>query len=217
MNIAEVKLKIDASQPSHIDLIRLMVAINDIQRANRCMIADIVPPPNVPVIGFDKDSRGYNLYFVRLVCGHLKEGLNAFRKLVQDPIARKIILNWEGEKKRVYEVLCKASDPNDPQCFFKKELADLRDDACFHYPYEKFQNQITNDSKEGLPAIIYAGETYGETYYRYADDLIARIIFKTANGTEDGFKALIAQVRDLQRDLTIFVDAYLSDSGLIDG
>jgi hypothetical protein len=194
-----------------------MAAINDLQRANRCSIStEIVPPPDVPAIGFDKESRGYDLYFLRMAFGHLAEGLVAFRNLTQNPKAISIIQKWDGRKREVYDSLFAASDPQNKESFFKQGLSPIRSDVCFHYPLERFSAEIeqacSSDASRCYDFEIIAGTKFGEVYYKCADDVITNILFGKVNRDEETFKGVIRKIRDLQQELTEFVDTYIAEA-----
>lgn len=220
MSSKTVSLKINSDDDVDVDLVRLMEAVSDIQRALRCIVADIKPPEGLPACAFDKDTRGYYLYFVRLACGHLHEGLAAFRRFCTHPKVRLIVKAFNPQQKAAFDNLFAASDGSNPDSFFKKELSGLRSDTAFHYPAEAFKEQMAlalseDPSHKIIPKII-SGRTNAETYYQFADDIMSKLFMKQGNHSTAETMALMENVKKLQFDFILIVDAYLAGADMVD-
>lgn len=219
MAFETVKLKINPNDDADVDLIRVMAAVNDMQRALRCMIAEIKPPEGMPLCAYDKDTRGYYSYFGRLACGHLHEGLVAFRRFCIHQKVKRVAEKLSSSAKSAFENLLAASDPTDPSCFFKKESSNLRSETAFHYPPKEFKEQISlslsgDPAHKVIPEII-AGSTHAETFYRFADDIIAKLFMKQGNYDSDETGELLKKIRQLQFDLIMVVDEYLAAADMV--
>ncbi len=220
MSSEEVLLKIDPEDIADVSLVRIMAAVNDLTRVQRLFVADLKASEGFPPEGFDKDTRGFYSYFFRLICGHLREGLVAFRSFIQYKKVLDVVAKWSGENKQRFERLVAACNVRDNQdCIFKKELTNIRASSSFHYQQADFQAQmrlaVSDDPTHACQPKMWIGEKRGHVHYTFADDVLSKLILKEGNYSDQENARLMETIKELHFDLEIIVDQYLAAVDMI--
>ncbi|OHB69422.1 MAG: hypothetical protein A2W23_03055 [Planctomycetes bacterium RBG_16_43_13] len=160
-----------------VHLLRLMAGYNDTITAYKYYLEEVKRNNK------SKISETEQVYFFKLNCGHLYEAMLAFRDLMDLSAISDICKMMEKEGKEAYEQL--KQDIGNVNGFFNTKLKILRDKMAVHYDKEEygkkdkiggFKNALSEFTKEG--SCIIAGETYGETRFIVAGDVMINIVKK---------------------------------------
>lgn len=176
------------SDPHGVLLVRLMQAANDLYLAN--WTADQYEPRNkdrIPKLERHMQI-GANQYFMRLMSGHLNEGVSLVHQLNQRPPLVRFIRRLPAICREEHEELCSCLRGGQDFNYFRRTVGRLRDKAAFHYDPDmtKFAIDYLADRREPVPAKITMGGDAYLTRFNLADTAMDVALIRQILGTEAG-------------------------------
>lgn len=217
--LAKAKLKLDCDKMSDVDLLRLMAAFNDLTLATRHIIEAFQKGDLTEAHEAEKAS-AERLYYFRLICGHLNEGLAAFRNFQEHREVKDVFKKVAPEHKQHFDALLVAADPNNKESFFKKVLTPIRSEAAFHYQRKPFQDsfrEIYGTTGGKLDPTIICGEKYVDCRYTVADNTLANVFGLTVGDDLSKLQSFVEQIVTIQTALTQVIGIYLANTDIIIG
>lgn len=153
------------------DLMRMMLAVNDIVLANIAMR---------PYMSDHRKNAALLRYFFRLQCGHLSEALPLLDLVRATPRLSSVFATCSSDAHECFNDLLAAYTRQ-----VKPELQGIvkriRNKVAAHYDAKMFERALQRRAAAGAVGTVTFGEDIGETRYSIADDveetIVARNIF----------------------------------------
>lgn len=195
------------NSPQSVPLLQFMAAVNDTITVQLCFLG----------VNEGKGTEGERLlaaarrnYFFRLACGHLYEGLSAFRRAVRANALQGMVERMPPEGRQAFETLLAASDPDNRDTFYYRVLKPIRDYGIFHYLPEKFHQALSTYPQDKKSYLVLA-PIHADTRFILADDLIYRISLLPTIGSDGSYEAVhaVSQVASLLGALAEFLHSLL--------
>lgn len=182
--------------PRTISLLQFMAAVNDTITAQLCFLS-VDEGANTEADNLLAAAR--RNYFFRLACGHLYEGLSAFRQAIRAGALQSIVERMPDEGRKAYETLLAAADPDNRDTFWYRVLKPIRDAGIFHYLSQTFRKAISTHPP-GRKGRFILGPTHADTRFIFSDDLISQTVLGPVIGVDKSEEAgqAVAQVVRLQ-------------------
>jgi hypothetical protein len=176
------------SDPDGVLLVRLMQAANDIYLANWSN-TKYEPYNEDQLPGFEKHLRiGANQYFVRLMSGHLNEGILLIREFNECSRLVRFLERLPAICREAHKELCACLKDGSDFHYFRRTVGRLRDKAAFHYDpglMEFALDQLAN-RKQAEPAKVTMGADSYLTRFNLADRVMDIALIRKVLGTEAG-------------------------------
>jgi len=145
-------------------------------------------------------------YFVRLACGHLYEGLSAFRRAVNADALTDFLPDLHQEGREAYDTLLREADPVNQASFFHQILYPIRHRAVFHYQHEDFRRVMADEREPFTRSFLVLGPVQGQSRFIVADDVAARLVGEVIGDPESHqARQVVATIARLQGALSTFV------------
>ncbi len=154
----------------------LAMVCNDLAVANSAMSR---LPAKLP-ISLQHIRRGIRMYFSRMQCAHLYEGMEAI-KLVRDTPSLKIVIGQCGAKaQKAFDTLCECLPGGKERGNFKRYVGWVRNRIAFHYSRDDISWAIQRraQAEKGKIATMTAGGDIHSTRFEFGDDLIDSIVVR---------------------------------------
>ncbi len=152
------------------------------------------------------------IFFLEL--GFLREGMKAFRRLLEDKIASQLFKKMDAGSKKAFESLKKESDDKNSLYAF---LIDIRNDVVFHYQLKAYAQALHTIKQEKGDLVV--GQTFAETRFLVADDIRSEIMRTSINFDIDAEHEKMERLKVAANNLMIFSNgfsfAYLKHQGVI--
>ncbi len=110
-------------------VLRLMMAFNDISRANHSLSKYKREQPRVR----RHVQMGARMYFVRLQCGHLNEAMKVIREIRDDAALQAEVSRCSAEAQAAFDKLTSCLDGSPGATNFKRYVGAIRNKTAFHY------------------------------------------------------------------------------------
>jgi hypothetical protein len=179
------------SDPYGILLIRLMQAANDIYLADwNAEKYDPINKDRIPA--FERHMQiGANQYFVRLMSGHLNEGVSLIHEFNGCPSLVRFLGHLPPICTAAHEELCACLKGGEDFNYFRRTVGRLRDKAAFHYDPEttEIALDLLANRREPVPAKITMGGDAYLTRFNLADVVMDVALIRKILGTEAGREA----------------------------
>lgn len=194
--------------PQSVPLLQFMAAVNDTITAQLYFLG--VGEANGSVAEGLVVAAKRN-YFFRLACGHLYEGLCAFRQAERANALRTMVERMPPEGRQAYETLLAAADPDNADTFWYRVLRPIRTAGIFHYLTETFRDALL-EYPQGLRNHLVLAPIHGDSRFILTDNLISRTVLIPVIGPEDSDEArqAVRQVASLQGALARFCHWFLA-------
>lgn len=188
--------------PRTIPLLQFMAVVNDTITAQLCFLG--VDEGT----GTEADrlvAAASRNYFFRLACGHLYEGLIAFRQAARTGALHGMVEQMPPRGRRAYDTLLAAADPGNQDTFWYRVLKPIRDAGIFHYLPGTFREAISAHPPDRKGRFVL-GRTYADARFILADDLVSRTVLAPVIGSDRSEEArqAVRQVASLQGALAEF-------------
>lgn len=155
-------------------LIRLMMACNDIAIANQCLkkFKDDQSKIRKPV------QKGALMYFVRLQCGHLNEGLKIIQEIKDNDTLSEGIERCSLNARDSYDKLVACLKGGAENKKFEDNIARIRHKTIFHYDNTMVQNALADRAgrEEARRSKITLGDDISLFRFEVADDIVDSIV-----------------------------------------
>jgi len=123
---------------------------------------------------------GAKLYFVRIQCGHLVEGIAAIEKVKKIPELETLVWGCSPAAQAAFQQLCACLPDGQDYEKYEGHVAALRNKVAFHYDESQLKRAIDDRANPGTPSrqqgTITAGEDIHSTRFEFADYLLDSIV-----------------------------------------
>ena len=149
-------------------IIRLMMACNDISLANQCLSKFKEEPRTRKHI-----QRGAEMYFVRLQCGHLKEGIELIREIRDDKTLYETVKRCYPSAKDSFAKLANCLPGGPDHQRFEQYVGRIRHQTVFHYDNKLVLRALSDRASrpEARRSKITAGSDMSLWRFELADDI----------------------------------------------
>jgi hypothetical protein len=179
------------SDPHGVLLIRLMQAANDVYLADWNAVR-YEPSNKNRIPGPERHMQiGANQYFIRLMSGHLNEGVSLIYEFNERPALMRLVERLPQPCRKAHEELCSCLKGGVDFNYFRRTVGQLRDKAAFHYDPEMTRialEQLAN-RQQPVPAKITMGSDFYLTRFNLADAAMDVALIRQILGTEPGKEA----------------------------
>ena len=155
-------------------LIRLMMACNDIALANQCLkkFKEERSKIRKPV------QRGALMYFVRLQCGHLNEGLKIIQEIKDNRKLSESIERCSQDARDSFNRLVNCLKGGAERKKFEDYVAIIRHKTIFHYDNKMVQRALADRarSEEAKQSKITLGDDISLFRFELSDDIVDSIV-----------------------------------------
>jgi hypothetical protein len=157
-----------------VEVVRVAMVCNDLAVANSCM-------------GYYKEMkskslnhvrRGGLLYFARMSCGHLYEGMKAIKAIRDHSDLRSLVSRCSTRAQVAFEELCELLPGGTEYKSFDTYVGWIRNRVAFHYDANDLRWAMERRAKQstGYTSTATAGEDIRSTRLEFADDLLDTIV-----------------------------------------
>ncbi len=207
--------KVLAATPSGADITRLMVSLNALDTVHRAFFITF-DPEFIDEWGTDVE-RGDRLVLLTIVCGMLKEAVDAFwcvKHLFENLEARDPATPLP---KTEYTKLCIELDKDDPNGPYKQLLVPTRDKAAFHWSRERIICALATLQGQEIEVCSLYDRPSKPPSARMtaADAVIAHVV--VGKRQRDETKQMFAVIKTITERFTNVVEAYLAEHMLENG
>jgi len=126
----------------------------------------------------DHVGRGGRLYFARVSCGHLREGLRGIQDIRGHRSLRALVESCTEGAQTAFADLCECLDGGKEHDDFKRCIGSVRNKVSFHYDEDGIEWALkcrAQGSNSGTSSMI-AGEDIHSTRFEFADDLVDTLV-----------------------------------------
>ncbi|MHB8382718.1 MAG: hypothetical protein ACYDC3_10335 [Candidatus Binataceae bacterium] len=198
------------SDPHGVLLIRLMQAANDVYLANWTGVK-YEPRNKNRIPPLERHMQiGANQYFIRLMSGHLNEGVSLIHEFNERPVLMRFLARLPSNCRKAYEELCSCLKDGPDFNYFRRTVGRLRDKAAFHYDPGMTRVALDHlaNRRQPIPAKITMGGDFYLTRFNLADVVMDVALIRQILGTEadkDAEEGLAPFAEFLNRKCSAFV------------
>jgi hypothetical protein len=141
---------------------------------------------------FERHMRiGANQYFMRLMSGHLSEGVSLIHEFNECPSLVRFLDRLPPIGREAHEEICACLKDGRDFNYFRRTVGRLRDKAAFHYDPKttKFAIDLLANRREPVPAKITMGGDAYLTRFNLADVVMDVALLREFLGIESGKNA----------------------------
>lgn len=163
-----------ADAPGAPTVVRIAMVCNDLAIADSSMSRYVAL--SAGILGHMK--RGGQLYFVKVSCGHLNEGLKAIENVRDNPVLSALVERCSPQTQSAFAALCSCLPRGSERQMFLKSVGWIRNRVAFHYDEKDIAWALRERAKRksGAVSSITAGEDIHSTRFEFADDLLDTIV-----------------------------------------
>jgi len=123
-------------------------------------------------------GRGGTLYFARLLCGHLYEGMPAIAGIRDDACLNSVVSRCRADAAQAFASLCDCLPGGSEHKSFKERVGWIRNRIAFHYGQSDLSWAMHDRSKraEADRSTLTAGEDILSSRFEFGDDLMDSIV-----------------------------------------
>lgn len=157
-------------------VVRVALAANDIATANSAMkyFRELQSPAMQHI------KQGALLYFCRLQCGHLNEGMETIEGVRKTPQLQLFVGKCSGGAQQAYRELCACLNGESNHKEFKSRIGWVRNRVAFHYDPNDVRWAIEDRANPSTPSKQISSMTTGEdihsTRFEFGDALLDSIV-----------------------------------------
>lgn len=122
--------------------------------------------------------RGGRLYFARMHCGHLSEGMMAIKKIKENPDLSAIAKRCSVKAQEAFHALCRCLPGGTEHNNFDQYVGGVRNRVAFHYDPNDLQRAIEDRSRRTIADVspMTAGDDIHSTRFEFGDHLLDSIV-----------------------------------------
>jgi hypothetical protein len=153
---------------------RIAMVCNDLATANSCLghfkKLDSKPLNHI--------RRGAMLYFVRMSCGHLREGIKAITQVTEHPVLTALVNKCDTHAQSALAALRQCLHGGRDHETFKKYVTAIRDNVSFHYGSGdiKWALEFGAAHPSSSPCSTTIGEDIHSNRFEFADVVLDTIV-----------------------------------------
>jgi hypothetical protein len=153
-------------------VVRLAMVCNDLAIAN----ASMGRFKEVKSNALNHIRRGALMYFVRMSCGHLREGITAIQALRDHPVLILRVKKCRPDAQSAFVDLCQCLPGGRDHADFQRYVKPIRDKIGFHYDGPEVGWALEDRAKRSIPFSITMGEDIHSSRFDFADDILDTIV-----------------------------------------
>ena len=118
------------------------------------------------------------MYFARMMCGHIHEGLKAIQYIRRDNALDAIVAQCSSEAQHAFAELCKCLSGGPEKSDYEKYVGSVRHKIGFHYdvPDLDFALEDRTHHAAGKCSSLTAGPDIHSNRFEFGDDLLDTIV-----------------------------------------
>lgn len=120
-------------------------------------------------------QRGARMYFVRMSCGHLREGITAIGDVKDHPGLSTLVRNCYPRTQDAFAALCECLPGGRDYADFNKYIKPIRNKIGFHYDREKVEWAMKHLAKAS-PITVTIGENIHSSRFEFADEVFDAVV-----------------------------------------
>jgi hypothetical protein len=148
-------------------VVRIAMVWNDLAIANSSLgYFKRLPPKTLNHI-----RQGAPLYFVRMSCGHLREGLRAIKEVKASPRLAELVKGCDPHAQSAFAALCECLPNGGNYADFERYVKPVRNKTAFHYDSDQVEWALRFRAKHHsrTPGSMTIGEDIHSTRFEFAD------------------------------------------------
>lgn len=124
--------------------------------------------------------RGGRMYFARMMCGHLNEGLEAIKQIRETPSLAQLVSQCSPGAQEAFATLCECLPEHGEHNRFEKYVDWVRNRVAFHYSPNDIDWAMHDRAKRPVANIsgLTAGEDIHSTRFEFGDDLLDSVVVR---------------------------------------
>jgi hypothetical protein len=166
--------KLEQSQGAS-TVIRIAMVCNDLATAN----SSLRDSRNIESSTMSHIRQGASLYFVRMSCGHLREGVKAVKAVREDSYLNGLVEKCEPEAQEAFAHLCECLPGGKDYQDFVTFVQSVRNKAGFHYDFNQINtalhDRVTRPTASPICSITI-GEDLHSSRLEFADALVDTVV-----------------------------------------
>jgi len=157
-----------------IPVVTVALVCNDLAVANSAMSRLTA---NVPR-SLHHVRRGVRMYFSRMQCGHLNEGMDAIAEVQKTSLLLAAVQSCRTSAIAAFHELCKCLKGGPYHKEFKRHVGFMRNRAAFHYDPNDLGWAIADRAgkSQGGTSSLTAGEDIHSSRFEFGDDLLDSVV-----------------------------------------
>ena len=156
-------------------VVRVAMVCNDLAIANSSMSHYKKIESNA----LNHMRQGGALYFVRMSCGHLREGIKAVQDVRDQSALSALVKKCDPRAQSAFAELCECLPPGRDHIDFRRYVQPIRNTVAFHYDVKEVDSALddrANRSTSSGVCSITIGEDIHSTRFEFADALLDTIV-----------------------------------------
>jgi hypothetical protein len=154
-------------------VVRVAMVCNDLALANS-LLGHYTKMKSSDILSHVRN--GARLYFVRMSCGHLREGIFAINDVKNHPGLSALVKKCHGRTQSAFASLCECLQGGEDHADFVRYIKPIRDTIGFHYEPNAVAWAIEDRAKRSAPFSMTIGEDINSCRFEFADDLLDTVV-----------------------------------------
>ena len=155
-------------------VVRIAMVCNDLAIANSSMGHF----KNLPLKSLSHIQQGAPLYFVRMSCGHLREGMRTIQEIVNHLVLAALDKKCDYHAQSAFADLCECLPAGKDHSEFQRYVLPVRNKTAFHYDPDQVEAalefRMTHHSNS--PCSMTIGEDIHSSRFDFADVVLDTIV-----------------------------------------
>jgi hypothetical protein len=155
-------------------VVRVAMVCNDLAIAN----SSLGHFKNLSANSLSHVRQGGALYFVRMSCGHLREGINAIKEIRDDVALSALVTRCHATAQSAFARLCECLPAGKHHAEFQRYIPSVRNKTAFHYDTIEIREALEYRTKHysNSPCAMTIGEDIHSCRFEFADVVIDTIV-----------------------------------------
>jgi hypothetical protein len=155
-------------------VVRVAIVCNDLAIAN----SSLGHFKNLSANALSHVRQGGALYFVRMSCGHLREGMKAVQQIRDDVALSALVTRCAASAQSAFAQLCECLHPGKYHAEFKRYVHSVRHKTAFHYDTTEIREALEYRAKHHSNSVcaMTIGEDIHSCRFDFADVVIDTIV-----------------------------------------
>jgi hypothetical protein len=160
---------------------RIALACDDIASANSAMGRLAESGPALAHV-----RQGMKMYFCRLQCGHLVEGLEIISEVRKNRALMSVANGCSQTACRALTSLCRCLEDGSDRSHFEQRVIRIRSNVAFHYDPKLFERAIQDRAnRKGRAIAMTVGQDIHSSRFEFADYLLDSIVCQQIWGIQE--------------------------------
>ncbi len=155
-------------------VVRVAMVCNDLAIAN----SSLGHFKNLPANALSHVRQGGALYFVRMSCGHLREGMKAIQEIRDDVALSTLVTRCDTAAQSAFAELRECLPAGNHYAEFQRYIPSVRNKTAFHYDTTEIKEALEYRTKHhsNSPCAMTIGEDVHSCRFDFADVVIDTIV-----------------------------------------